>query len=85
MENWVSNWLAARDLLQAPLSEGYPIMPAPNTAGEATKRPITTKEVAEWIRLLLRRGGIALGERRISSHGAKATILSYLAKYGADL
>ena len=84
-ENWVSNWLSARAFLQAPLSEGYPIMPAPDTAGVATKRPITTKEVAEWIRLLLRRGGLALGERRISSHSAKATILSYLAKYGADL
>lgn len=60
-------------------------MPAPNTAGEATKRPLTTKEVAEWIRLLLRRGGLAMGERRISSHSAKATILSFLAKYGAEL
>ena len=28
---------------------------------------------------------MATGERRISSHSAKATILSYLAKYGAEL
>ena len=85
VENWAHNWLKVRMLLKAPLHEDYPIMPAPNTAGEARKRPLTTKEVAEWIRLLLRRGGIAIGERRISSHSAKATILSYLAKYGAEL
>ena len=84
-ENWAQNWLEVRELLKAPLHEEFPIMPAPNTAGEATKRPLTTKEVAEWIRLLLRRGGMAMGERRISSHSAKATILSYLAKYGAEL
>ena len=84
-ENWAQNWLVVRNMLQAPLHEDFPIMPAPNAAGEATKRPLTTKEVAEWIRLLLRRGGIAMGERRISSHSAKATILSYLAKYGAEI
>ena len=85
LENWAHNWLEVRALLQAPLQEDFPIMPAPNTAGEATKRPLTTKEVAEWIKLLLRRGGIAMGDRRISSHSAKATILSFLAKYGAEL
>lgn len=84
-DNWASAWMAVREALQAPLDEGFPVMPAPDMAGTPTKRPITTREVTGWIRLLLQRSGLSLGERRISSHSAKSTMLSFLAKYGAEL
>ena len=80
-DNWAAAWMAVREALQAPLDEGFPVMPAPDMAGTPTKRPITTREVTGWIRLLLQRSGLSLGERRISSHSAKSTMLSFLAKY----
>ena len=84
-ENWASVWLSVRDAVGAPLSDGFPLMPAPDMSGDPTKRPISTREVSGWIKLLLNRRCIDVGERRVSSHSAKATTLSYLAKYGADL
>ena len=65
----------------APLSDGLPLMPAPDMAGDPTKRPISTREVSGWIKLLLNRRCIDVGERSVSSHRAKATTLSYLAKH----
>ena len=84
-ENWGSVWLAVREELAAPLTAGFPLMPAPDMSGGPTKRPISTKEVAGWVKLLLNKRGLEVGERRVSSHSGKATMLSYLAKYGADL
>lgn len=84
-DNWAAAWLSLRETLGAPLEEGYPVMPAPDLSGVPTKRPISTKEVSGWIRLLLDRRGLAFGERRVSSHSAKATMLSFLSKFGADL
>ena len=84
-DNWGATWLSLRDALGAPLEEGYPVMPAPDFSGEPTKRPISTKEVSGWVKLLLDRRGLVFGERRVSSHSAKATMLSFLSKYGADL
>ena len=84
-ENWVAEWLNVRAMLEAPLSEGFPLMPAPDMSGVPTKRPISTKEVAGLVRLILGKRGLAVGERRVSSHSGKATMLSFLAKYGAEL
>ena len=84
-ENWGAVWLAVRAQLAAPLSAGFPIMPAPDMSGDPTKRPISTKEVSGWVKLLLNKRGLEVGERRVTSHSGKATMLSYLAKYGADL
>ena len=55
-------------------------MPAPNLQSEPTSRAINTSECGAWAKLLL--GNVDLGERRITSHSCKATILSYLAKHG---
>ena len=84
-ENWGAVWLAVREQLAAPLEAGFPIMPAPDLAGNPTKRPITTKEVSGWVKLLLSLRGLETAERRVTSHSGKATMLSFLAKYGADL
>ena len=80
-EDWASVWLSVRDAVGAPLSDGLPLMPAPDMAGDPTKRPISTREVSGWIKLLLNRRCIDVGERSVSSHSAKATTLSYLAKH----
>ena len=84
-ENWVVAWLSVRAEVQAQLSEGFPVMPAPDMAGRATVRPLSTKEASEWVRLLLSRTGLDPKGRKISSHSAKATMLSFLAKYGAEI
>ena len=84
-ENWAAAWLKVRAELGAPLNDGFPVMPAPDMAGEPTRRPLTTREVPGWIRLLLQHCDLEAGDRRVSSHSGKATMLSYLAKYGADL
>eukprot|EP00435_Cladocopium_sp_Y103_P055359 s2156_g18.t1 len=51
-DNWGSTWFAVRSQLGADVSQGFPIMPAPNSDGEPTKRPLTTSEAGNWIRLL---------------------------------
>ena len=84
-ENWVVAWLRVRAEIKAHLSEGFPVMPAPDMAGQATVRPLSTKEASEWVRLLLSRTGLDPKGRKISSHSAKATMLSFLAKYGAEI
>ena len=70
-DNWALAWMAVREARQAPLDEGFPVMPAPDMAGTPTERPITTREFTGWIQLLLQRSGLSLGERRISSYSAK--------------
>ena len=84
-ENWVVIWRRVREEIKAPLSGGFPDMPAPDMAGRATVRPLSTKEASGWVRLLLARTGQEPNGRRVSSHSAKATMLSFLAKYGAEI
>lgn len=63
--------------------ETFPIMPAPNQYGEPTRRPLSTQEVGKWLRMLL--SVDESPDRRVSSHSCKCTMLSYLAKWGADI
>eukprot|EP00435_Cladocopium_sp_Y103_P051567 s3063_g16.t1 len=84
-DNWGSVWFAVRSQLEAEVSQGFPIMPAPNADAQPTKRPLTTSEAGNWIRLLLERMGHNLDGRRITSHSCKSTTLSYAAKYGLDI
>ena len=84
-DNWGRQWLDVREAIDAPLVEGYPLMPAPDMEGNATKRPIGTAEAGNWLTMLLHRAGVISPGRKLTSHSGKATILSYLAKYGAEL
>eukprot|EP00435_Cladocopium_sp_Y103_P067691 s116_g30.t1 len=84
-DNWGSAWFAVRSQIGAEVSQGFPIMPAPNADGQPTKRPLTTSEAGNWIQLLLERMGHSLDGRRITSHSCKSTTLSYAAKYGLDI
>ena len=84
-ENWASTWWTLRHNLEARLEEGYSMMPAPDSDGLPTKRPIQTDEMGAWIRVLLKQRGLLPEESRITSHSCKATLLSWLSKYGADV
>lgn len=82
---WVSTWWMLRSALDAPLASGFPVMPAPDESGVATLRPLGSGELGKWLKLLMDRRGLVDEARRLSSHSSKATLLSYLAKWGADI
>jgi len=59
-----------------------PLLPAPNTSGAPTKRPLSSEEMKLWARHILTKFGCDLSERRITSHSCKSTLLSFAAKHG---
>ena len=81
---WGQAWLDVRKQLDIDFSAGMPTMPAPNSVGEPTRRPLTTDEMKKWLHLLLSARGICLNDRRLTSHSCKCTVLSWLAKRGDD-
>ena len=83
--NWIKAWWALRVQLNAPVNAGFPLMPAPDMDGEPTIRPRTTTEFGKWIRMILDRDDLLTPDARVSSHSCKATMLSYLAKFGASI
>ena len=62
-----------------------PLFPAPAADGSATVRSLDTDEAGRWLRTLLFGSPALLGERRVSSHSFKATMLSYAAKRGVSV
>ena len=84
-EEWVTPWLAVRKELGICITDGFPMMPAPGFDELPTKRPLSTEEFGKWLRMLLVRHGHSLEGRKLSSHSCKATMLSYLAKWGASI
>ena len=83
--NWVATWGSLRQKLDAALSDGYPLMPAPNGEGEPTVRPLSTSKLGKWVRMILDWNSLLHAEAKITSHSCKATLLSFLAKYGASI
>ena len=81
VDDWADQWLSCRKTLDLEVGK-LPVMPAPNSEGEATKRPLSTSEMKLWAIHLLQRAGHDLGNRRISSHSCKTTMLSYASKFG---
>ena len=83
--NWVKSLLALRNdmgLLVGDLS-GAPWWPAPASTDNPDslvwcKRPVTSEEIGQWMQQVV---GDSCG-RKITSHSAKATCLSWLAKMG---
>ena len=80
---WGAQWLDVRRKLCIENLEEFPLMPAPNIALEATRRPVTTHEAKLWIAHLLGQDGV--GSSKLTSHSCKCTCLSYLAKRGASI
>lgn len=81
-DHWIKNWMAVRESLGISFNSKYPTMPAPGADSSPTLRPLTTGEMAAWVKLILEREGIELSGRGISSHSCKTTLLSWLAKRG---
>lgn len=73
-----------RHQLNIDFNSGLPTMPAPNSEGLPTKRPLGTDEMKQWLHMILVSKEISLEGRRLTSHSCKCTILSWLAKHGDD-
>ena len=85
--NWADAWRRARLQLEIDDLSYHPLMPAPDEHGQATVRPLSTKEAGGWLTLLLRQKVEVLNlsePLNYTSHSFKATALSYLAKYGCS-
>ena len=57
---------------------------APDPLGSWTSRSLTNAEVGRWFRSVLEESGEARDLSELTPHGAKATLLSYLARFGAS-
>lgn len=81
-DNWAAVWITVRNELGVDYGRGFPTMPAPTADGKPSSRPLSTEEMKHWTRMLLTKNGRGLGERNITSHSCKCTLLSWLAKHG---
>ena len=80
---WVEKWLSRCEAVGfKPCAGGWPAMPAPDLWGRPTVRPLNSGEMTAWVRKLLPGAGEA--GRKLSSHSAKCTLLSWMAKFGAS-
>ena len=79
---WGAQWLEVRRMLSINDLKCFPLMPAPDSNLEPTKRPVSTLEAKKWMHYLLGPELIAVGSK-LTSHSCKCTCLSYLAKRGA--
>ena len=83
-EPWIQAWLDVRTRLGIDFNLGLPTLPAPNSDGLPTKRPLSTDEMKHWLQLVFTSKGLSLDGRRLTSHSCKCTLLSWLAKHGDD-
>lgn len=83
-QNWASLYLSLRQQAELWLPEqGYrPMMPAPanEAATQWFKRPLTSEEGADFLRLVIQAPKAA--ERRVPTHSFKSTLISWTGKYG---
>ena len=80
-DDWAEQWISCRQGMMIEVGK-LPLMPAPNTPGAATRRPLSTEEMKLWTIHLLEKSGHDLTGPKISSHSCKCTMLSYAAKVG---
>ena len=79
---WVESWLECRDELGISFDLKHPTMPAPDSVGKPTMRPLSTDEMKQWVAALLGRFGLLAEGRRLTSHSCKCTLLSWASKFG---
>lgn len=65
-----------------PFEKGHPTMPAPVDGGGVSVRPLSREEMKHWTRLLLKPVEVDIGDRRVTSHSCKCTLLSWCSKRG---
>ena len=85
-EPWAKAWVEASkaagcDL--ARLKDGSPLLQAPLVSGEWSGLPISNAKFAMWVGAILE-SCCEVPVPRFTGHSAKATVLSWLAKYGVD-
>ena len=80
---WGEQWMKARVALDISDLSVFPLMPAPDSCLEPTKRPISTSEAKKWILHLLG-PELVRSDAKLTSHSCKCTCLSFLAKRGAN-
>ena len=81
---WIAEWVNVRNLLGINFTARHPTLPAPDSEGSPTRRPLSTDEMKRWARLVLESKGHSIEDRRLTSHSCKCTVLSWLAKHGDD-
>ena len=84
-KNWAVLWEKVRDDMGLNMLKGQPLLPAPLDNDELGRRALDSQEAGKWLRALLGLSGAALGDRKVSSHSLKCTMLSYLAKRGVEM
>ena len=80
---WGEQWMRARVALGISDLSVFPLMPAPDSCLEPTKRPISTSEAKKWIHHLLG-PELVRSDAKLTGHSCKCTCLSFLAKRGAN-
>ena len=83
---WTRPWLAHRAKQGLDASRSSTLAPAPLTSGGWSEAPLRTAEVGVIIKELLLGAGFSAEElARVGAHSLKATVLSWLAKFGVDV
>jgi hypothetical protein len=81
--SWAKSWLDARATMGMKIGKNIPLLPAPDSQGGWTSRPLTAGEATCWLRDILTAGGSDPAHvSRVSSHSMRATLLSWGAKRG---
>ncbi|CAE7439398.1 unnamed protein product [Symbiodinium sp. CCMP2456] len=84
-EPWGIAWHKLMAELGVVLREGQPLLSSPVTGGGFSFLPISAEHAARILRDLLRRElGDSADIRKLGTHSLKRTLLSWLAKYGAE-
>ena len=80
---WFKTWMSLREDLGVPVGEEFPLLPGRGLEGGWASVPPTATIAAGWLRGILVSRGFPEASR-LGTHSCKATLLSWLAKYGAD-
>lgn len=64
------------------LDDSFPVLPSPLEGGGWSTIPVPVGAAADWLRALLKIESKA--KDRVATHSCKATLLSMMAKFGAD-
>ena len=82
-EAWAHEWLSARSEAGLMVSDNCPLMPAPQGRDGWSQRKLTSFEACLWLRELLQGAGVSKETAgNVGTHSAKATALSWAAKWG---
>jgi hypothetical protein len=79
---WWDEWLLLRSKFGLKVGQGKIFCPAPMVGGGFCDRPLSAGEATGWLCEILESYGESCNDQ--STHGLKATVLAWLAKYGVQ-